>query len=674
MTDTQPPPVPGEGSAFPPPVVRPPFALRILLALIVVLFVIWLSLTRQLLSKSSLQQGDVRRFSVSQENYHVYEQASQLLKRGSDTLTDAARRYVVTGDAHLLDDFVEETERRRRRDRALELVDRTESISPDVRRTLHEAMEGSEALVALERRAMRLAAAARHIPDESLPETFRRETLEPGDAELPPAEQASLAARLLFDDDYFRAKSEIWNRVNEFLDRSMEEELANTRREIDAVQGHAAEQTRIISLRLTVLLLLFVLAFGAAFAVVNGKNRAYLRLMDELRRERDATLAAEKAKSAFFSMVSHDIRTPLNSIIGFSELLRDGVDDPAERIRDLDNIVFCGQTLLSLVNDVLDLSKLDADKMVISPAPLDFPALLARVAEAFRLQSSHKGVSIRVAAGPMPRLLLDEERVRQILVNLVGNAVKFTENGEVAILADFRPNPGEASGLLRFSVSDTGIGIAPADQSRILEPFVQVAGTGAGGTGLGLSICKRLLKRMGGDLSLESELGRGSTFTASIPDVAVAEPAPAPGPLSAAAPSALSDAAESRPAPPPQMEPLLVVDDVPINLMVEKALLAKAGLRDVITAGSGDEALRCLRDRQFRLVLTDLWMPGMDGYALCEAIRADPALASVPVYAVTADVEARKSATDRGFDGVLLKPITTQSLADFLREVRAHAA
>ena len=328
------------------------------------------------------------------------------------------------------------------------------------------------------------------------------------------------------------------------------------------------------------------------------------------------------------------------------------------------------------MNDVLDLSKLDADKMKFVPAPCDFPGMLSRVAATFRIQAAGKDISIEASSAPMPRLMVDEERLRQVLVNLASNAVKFTKKGGVELTASFEPDvPPDAGerpgvpepprpgcrGTLRFSVRDTGIGIAPDDQKRIMDPFVQVGPSGTGGTGLGLTICKRLLERMGGELRLESEPGVGSTFTAVLPGIETAAPA-----------AAEDDAEGGRaggPAAKRSSEPvrsILLVDDVHVNLLVEKALLARAGITDVETAPSAPKALEALRRRPFDLVLTDLWMPKMDGYALCREIRADPALAKLRVHAVTADVEARKLALSRGFDGLLLKPITADTLARFL--------
>ncbi len=671
----------------PPAPARASWALRVLFALVGVLSVAWLALTWQLVSASSHQRAGLAHFSAAQETYHVvYGKASQLLKRGSDTLTEDARRYVVTGDRAHLDAFFDEAEGTRSRNHALELVDSALTVSDETRSVLHAAMAGSDALFARECRALRLRAAAKGVPEEELPPRLRAETLSPEDLALGPEEQRALAVRLLFDDDYFADKARVWDLVNEFLDKAMDEQMRILREDATATQAAASGQTRIITMRLVTLFLLLALAVGAALAVIAGKNRANLRLMEELRRERDATLAAEKAKSMFFSMVSHDIRTPLNSIVGYSELLLAGVDDPKERAENLGNVLFSARTLLALVNDVLDLSKLDADKMVFSASPVDLPALLARVADSFRFRTQEKGISIRVCADAMPRLSLDEDRIRQVLVNLAGNAVKFTEKGGVDLEAEFVPNPaprpGEPSNLRTFEpsngaqsepprgaltlrVRDTGIGIAPDFRERVFEPFVQAESSRtSGGTGLGLPICRSIVERLGGTISLESEPGKGSTFTVSIPDVEIAAPAEAAAPAPAAAPSGVEPAVRS----------ILVVDDVPVNVKVERAMLQRAGVADVATALSGAEALRLLDERSFDLVLTDLWMPGMDGYALCERIRGDASLAGLPVYAVTADVEAGKVMEGKGFDGLLIKPLTMDKVAAFLAGFHPSAA
>ena len=462
---------------------RPSSALRILFCLVAVLSVAWLFLTWQLVSASARQREGLAHFSAVQESYHeAIGKASRLLKRGSDTLTEAARRYAVTGDRAHLDAFFAEADGTRSRNHALELIDNNSlDVSSETREILHAAMARSNALFARECHSLRLCAAANGVPADALPPRLRSEALSEEELALAPDALRQRAIGLLFDDAYFAAKAEVWDLVNEFLDRSTDEQMALLRDDAAEAQHAIANQTRIITLRLVTLFLLLALAVAAALGVIAGKSRANLRLAEELRRERDATLAAEKAKSMFFSMVSHDIRTPLNSIIGFSEMIVQGVDDEKERTEAAENVLFSARTLLALVNDVLDLSKLDANKMKFAPAPCDFPEMLARVAATFRIQAAGKDITIGASSAPMPRVMVDEERLRQILVNLAGNAVKFTKKGGVELTSSFEPDvPPDAGerpgvpepprpgcrGTLRFSVRDTGIGIAPDDQDR----------------------------------------------------------------------------------------------------------------------------------------------------------------------------------------------------------------
>ncbi len=656
--------------------------LRLLPFLLAAMGLAWLALDTAIFRESARNLRDMERVSSFHRDYRDFSEAEALLKEGSDRLTQAVRRFAATGFPRFIEDYENEEKVDRHRERALAIIDA--KLPPDhpARDAMHEAMARSLALQDVEHRAMRLVAEAFGMDVEGLPEHLRQVVLSPEEAALDAAGKRQRAFDLLYSDDYFAAKAGIWARVQEFLDHT----IGRTADDFDAASQSAIRSTNrqmiLFTLALAVVFGALILSASVGYAMFARMTRENLGLMDDLRRERDATLAAEKARSMFFSMVSHDIRTPLNSIIGFSEMLREGVADPKERAENIENILFSSHTLLSLVNDVLDLSKLDAEKMKFSSAPCDFPALLSRVAGTFRFQVRQKGIELSVAAGPMPRLMLDEERVRQILVNLVSNAVKFTDEGSVAISADWTPAADGASGALRFSVRDTGCGIAPEDQPRVLEPFVQVGQSGTGGTGLGLPICHRLLVRMGGELRLESEPGKGSTFTGILRSVAVAPALPSPDspastpstpstPSTSSTPSTPSTSSTPSTASHP-VRSALVVDDVPVNLLVEQAMLKRAGVAEVVTAPSGTAALEALEKHgAFDLVLTDLWMPEMDGYALCAHLRADERWRKLPVYAVTADVEARKVAAERGFDGLLLKPVTIESLARFLSDFRA---
>ena len=357
----------------------------------------------------------------------------------------------------------------------------------------------------------------------------------------------------------------------------------------------------------------------------------------ELERALQRARAAEKARSMFFSIVSHDIRTPLNAILGYSELLQDGLTTPAERNEALESIRASGTTLLELVNDVLDLAKMDSGKMTLHPEPVSLAHLTDEVFASFRKAAADKGIELVNRTAEVPTVQLDEHRFRQLLFNLVGNAVKFTEHGAVTVSASY-------SGTnLEVAVSDTGCGIPPDMLSRILEPFVQVQDPShsvdrGGGTGLGLSICRRLVEVMGGELVVESELGKGSTFRARIPGIATEEAKP-------------KNAVETKPdaAPPKPPKHVLVADDSPVNRTVLTAFLKKAGVAAIDHAADGGEALAKLQeaaktDRPYDLVLSDLWMPNMNGAELIEKLRADPRFDRLPVQLRRASRRDRRRA------------------------------
>lgn len=372
----------------------------------------------------------------------------------------------------------------------------------------------------------------------------------------------------------------------------------------------------------------------------------------------EAERAAGQAKALFFSTVSHDIRTPLNAIIGYAELMEHGIEDEKDRKQAFGAIVSNGHVLLDLVNDVLDLSKLDAGKTVLVPELTDFEQLAFDVLHTFDVAVSGKDVDLEEDFTPIPPLMIDRHRIRQILFNLIGNAVKFTEHGEIILSAQFEKNPDEdaKTGTLTFSVSDTGCGIPPDDLEHILEPFVQAKNSGAAkGTGLGLSICQQLTKLMNGTMTVKSTLGKGTTFTVVLPDI----------PFSVANMDALISTNRINPIPQFAVDNLrvLLVDDVPVNIRVLQAMLRRLGVTNIVTAGNGAEALDALaKDASFNLVLTDMWMPVLDGEGLIREIRNHEQWKDLAVYVVTADVEAQKTYRESGFSGILLKPITLEKL------------
>ena len=383
------------------------------------------------------------------------------------------------------------------------------------------------------------------------------------------------------------------------------------------------------------------------------------------RRERESA----KAKSYFFSTVSHDIRTPLNAIVGFSQMLKLGFKTKQESDDAVDSILVSSKSLLALVNDILDLSRRESGKAELHPLATDCRALLREVEESFRMGAPKKGVEMRAAIGEMPTLLVDHLLLRHVAVNLVSNAVKFTERGFVEVRGRFDRDAGGETGTLVFEVEDSGVGIGEEDKQKIDSPYTQVASKVSrnGGTGLGLAVCRQFAEAMGGKMTFESELGKGSTFRITLPNVKVVEDG-----VGENSSSSREDEKFHSPTPTQtsnSIRRLLLVDDQKMNLAVLKALVKRVGGFEVETAADGREALARLKDPgapKVDAVLTDMWMPELDGEGLAKAIRADSSLAHLPVHVVTADVELQETYADKGFDGIVLKPVTFGTLSPLL--------
>lgn len=407
------------------------------------------------------------------------------------------------------------------------------------------------------------------------------------------------------------------------------------------------------------------------------------RREEELKLAQTKAEARDQAKSLFFSTVSHDIRTPLNAIVGFSEMLQHGFDTEEERELAVNSILVSSRTLQQLVNDILDLSKLESGRMDITLEPTDVASLVREIAVSFGAMHQKPGLEILCRVTGTPPLMIDPHRLRQMVYNFMGNAIKFTEKGFIEIRTSFTPAmSGGDTGEFRLEVEDTGCGISEADQKKLAMPFVQVghASSRRAGTGLGLHICRQLARAMGGDLHISSTLGKGTTFSVIIPGVRLATAQHTAVPVAEDATRTLPKTAPAAEAPAKgeaTAKPahtsfrLLVVDDTMLNHIVLRAMFFRLGVTDITFANNGLEALHILKDpavAPFDIVLTDLIMPQMSGDELVAAVRANPDLASNRVYLFTAEVEKKDTYLKDGFDGILLKPANLDSLRKLLAE------
>jgi signal transduction histidine kinase/DNA-binding NarL/FixJ family response regulator len=408
-----------------------------------------------------------------------------------------------------------------------------------------------------------------------------------------------------------------------------------------------------------------ILAF-LGYRLVDLRRKFETRHQRQVRKSRELVAAksvaesASAAKSAFLANMSHELRTPLNAILGYAQLLERETLTERQAVAAR-TIHQSGTHLLTLITDILDLSKVEAGRLELDPGVFDLTGCLAGVSNMMRIRAEEKGLAfVSAVDAQVPQNVVgDEKRLRQVLINLLGNAIKFTETGQVSLAVAARVEDGRTR--LAIEVRDTGIGMKAEHLPRIFEAFEQVgdAGQRAGGTGLGLSITRRIVELMGGSIRVESKEGKGSRFAIDIPvetqAMHVAPPEAERLPVS-------GYAGERR--------RLLVVDDDLANRDLLTALLGELGF-DTAAAGNGVEALESIAARRPDLVLTGLGMPAMDGCALIARLRSSPGTERLPIIAFSAnpDEASRSRVWEAGGDRFLPSPVSVAELMGALEEL-----
>ena len=585
--------------------------------------------------------------------------AGRDMQEASDYLTNQARYFAMTGDPTYMNNYFTEANVTKRRNNALETLGNSFE-GTEAYKDLLRSFSSSVVLMNTEYYSMRLVCEATGLDQSLWPSEVAGTELSEEDRSLSPAEMQEKAREILFDSDYSRMK--------ETIDSSAKECTSELMNQTQELSQHYSFLFRTVYM-VMILCLLFVTLLSSI--LWRGKHTLE-RYQKELEKAKDAAEASSAAKTRFLFNMSHDLRTPLNAVTGFSELLEKHRDDDEQFHHDLDGIKASGAYLLDIIDNVLDMADLENGKIVPEEIYVRPQEMEERIEAVFRSELDKKQLNYSfLRPTPMLPIYSDPALTSKIILNIMGNAVKYTpEGGSIRFtLEQIITGPGTCN--MYITVSDTGIGMSKEFVAHAFDAFERARNStqsGVDGTGLGLSIVKGIVDCMKGHISIESEPGAGTTVKISIPQrlAEAAEPA-----------AALDAAPEEETAPSGAMPDLtgrriLVVEDNDINAEILMDILEEtgAGLERAEDGQICVEMYEQAAPGYYDLILMDIQMPNLDGYGATKAIRAmaDPEKAGIPIYAMTAQAfdEDRNKALASGMNGHLSKPVDIPTLMETL--------
>lgn len=622
------------------------------------------------------------------------------LADASDYLTEEARKYAVTKDITHLNKYWEEINITKTRDYVISRLGELDS-PPAEKALLAEAKKHSDDLVETERHSMRLVLEGLGEKEANMVPEVASYRLRKEEQQLSKEEKFAKAREIMFDAQYDADKKSIMSPIEKF------QQVMNAR--LEAELEVAREGTRRAAILQTILAGIIIGAVAVLirilFTQINYPIKNYTELLkdisfsnesfrlipegshelrllamtfndlygsfqDELvkRKRAEETMKAAKdeaeranrAKSEFLANMSHEIRTPLNTITGYTYLLENSHLDPKQK-EYADKIDMAAKNLLGIINEILDFSKIEARRMTLELVDFDLFKIIDDLCGMVGIEAQRKGVQLNLNIKPdVPQYIKgDPVRLKQVILNLLANSVKFTHEGSIDILVELLEKEQNQL-ILRFNVADTGIGISEEQKKSLFQAFTQGDASTSrkyGGTGLGLAICKKMVELMGGHIEVESEAGKGSTFSFTA-NFSIADKTPVEQEEGEIA--KLTRIFEKK--------KILLIEDNPINLQMTKEILNHLGF-DTDTAENGFIALQRVKKKFYHAILMDIRMPEMDGYETTRRIRALQGTENLPIIALSADaVEGvAEKAKAAGMNGYLTKPLNPLKLIEVLK-------